>query len=810
MTTKRLPELLSPVGSMESLYAAVQNGCDAVYLGGKQFSARQYAGNFSLEELEEACDYCHLRGVKVYVTVNTLYKEKEILELLGYIEKLYKIGVDALILQDMGASMKIHQAFPDFPLHASTQMTTNSLADVEYLYRQGFSKIVLSRELSVEEIEHITKNTEAEIETFIHGALCVSYSGQCIMSSMLGGRSGNRGRCAQTCRLPYSLYCVHDKLEEGHLLSPKDMATITILPELVEAGIASLKIEGRMKNPEYVAGVTKIYRKYLNLYQKDPDNYKVEETDLKNLMQLFNRGGFTEGYYKNFSGSDMMSVERPKTWGVKIGHVDSYVAKVGKVTIRTREQMVPGDGIEVWTKTEPHVGSNISKQSKPGDIISLTIRDADITKNDVVYKTFDKSLTDALRKTWEKDTRKKPIFMELKAEAGQALTIKLWDADGHMVYLSGDVVEAAQSQPMTEVKIKEQATKTGATPFVVDDITLFVGENVYLPIRSINDLRRQATDALAELIIKKSKRDAVTFMEKEEKERNPFVKQKKINALVSTGEQAEAVISYGKINILYVEMNDGFERNWEEWTQQCHEKNMKFYVAFPRIQREYNEKEVEAMVDILKNSEIDGFLVRTPGQFALAKETGKKIVIDYTFNVMNQDGIAYWQTQGADMVCISSEMNLEEINQTANADSEMLVYGYLPLMTTHQCPIGAYHGGKKEGRFCEKKGTEELYFLKDRKGMKFPLMPDCKNCVCSILNGNPLFTLKFYNEVLESTTGSVRLYFTKEGPKRTERIVRAYDEMTEDPLNASLETKVLLEEMEERGSTKGHFFRGVE
>ncbi len=342
-------ELLSPAGSMESVYAAVNNGCNAVYIGGKHFSARQYANNFSPEEMEQVCDYCHVRGVKVYVTVNILYKQKEIPALLKYIKQLYEMGVDALILQDIGAAKVIQKYFP-IPLHASTQLTSNNLQDIDFLYQQGFSKIVLSRELSLEEVKYIAQNTEAEIEVFVHGALCVCYSGQCIMSSMLGGRSGNRGRCAQTCRLPYTLYQGYDKIEQGHLLSPKDMQTITILPQIIESGVASLKIEGRMKNPEYVAGVTQIYRKYLDLYANSPENYEVDTKDLKILMQLFNRGGFTEGYYQTNAGRDMMSIERPKTWGLKTGFVDSYNEKAGRVTIRTREPLVPGDGIEIWTK----------------------------------------------------------------------------------------------------------------------------------------------------------------------------------------------------------------------------------------------------------------------------------------------------------------------------------------------------------------------------------------------------------------------------------------------------------------------------
>ncbi len=794
-------ELLSPAGSMESVYAAVNNGCNAVYIGGKHFSARQYANNFSPEEMEQVCDYCHVRGVKVYVTVNILYKQKEIPALLKYIKQLYEMGVDALILQDIGAAKVIQKYFP-IPLHASTQLTSNNLQDIDFLYQQGFSKIVLSRELSLEEVKYIAQNTEAEIEVFVHGALCVCYSGQCIMSSMLGGRSGNRGRCAQTCRLPYTLYQGYDKIEQGHLLSPKDMQTITILPQIIESGVASLKIEGRMKNPEYVAGVTQIYRKYLDLYANSPENYEVDAKDLKILMQLFNRGGFTEGYYQTNAGRDMMSIERPKTWGLKTGFVDSYNEKAGRVTIRTREPLVPGDGIEIWTQNEPHVGSNISRASKAGEFINLAIK-GDISKNDVVYKTHDKALEDTLKKTWQKDNRKLSVYGKLRAKKGLPLCYQLWDNKGNMVYQEGDMVEEAQKQALSMEKLKQQAIKTGSTPFCIESLELEADDNIYIGISSINEVRRAATEALQHSILKKSKRKAAYQIEQQKQ--SPIIKAKKLNVLVSTREQFDVVSKDRRVNILYCELTEDFKKNYLRYIEVCHKNNIKLYAAFPRIQRSESKE-----IDILKESNIDGFLVRSPGQFKMVSKTGKEITIDYSMNVLNQESVSFWLKQGANNVCVSVENNLQEINAIANKNCEMVVYGYLPLMITQQCPIGNYAGGKTNGIFCSKKGEDSLYFLKDRKGMKFPLMPDCNQCVCSILNAKPLFTLKFYDEILESTTGSVRLIFTKEGSKRTERILNAYAEMTKDCTIQSGETKILLHEMNEKGSTKGHYFRGVE
>lgn len=807
MAVWKKPELLSPAGSMESLRAAVQNGCDAVYLGGKQFSARQYAGNFSQEELEEACDYCHLRGVKVYVTVNTVYKDAECAGFLAYIRTLYEMGVDALILQDAGAARLVRQRFPDFSLHASTQMTVNSLADAKHWAGEGFSKIVLSRELTLEEIRNITANTEAEIETFVHGALCVCYSGQCIMSSMLGGRSGNRGRCAQTCRLPYRLHCGGGEMAEGYLLSPKDMMTVEILPQLIEAGIASLKIEGRMKSPEYVAGVTGIYRKYIDRYFADPDAYEVDTADLKALQQLFNRGGFTEGYYTNFAGRNMMSIERPKSWGLKVGIVDQYLPKYKKVTIRTREPLTPGDGIEIWTQTEPHVGTSVSKHSKAGEVITLTL-EGNISKNDVVYRTYGKALTDALKKTYEANTRKRPVWGMLRAKEGEPLSLQLWDDAGSSVFISGAVVEPAGSQPLLPMKLREQIGKMGTTPFRLEGLETEIDPYIYVNIKEVNRVRREACDALAAAILKKSKRRAKTDTPLQT-EKAPLCSRKKLTAVVQTMEQLDALCKVGGFARIYYAC-DGLERNLPQIMEKCRRMGAELYAALPAVAREWNAAAEQPMIDRLLASGIDGFLVHSAGQFDQVRKGGKKIAVDANLNVMNRQSVLYWKESGADTVCLSPEANLQEINTMGDRDCEMIVYGYLPLMKTQQCPIGNYVGGKDGGKYCTERHTDGLYFLRDRKGEKFPLLTDCDRCICTILNGKPLFTLKFYDEILESTTGFVRLDFTKEGGVRAERIAAAYREMTADALHPGAATRILLGEMSEKGSTKGHFFRGVE
>ena len=688
------PELLSPAGDFECVRAAVNNGCDAVYIGGKNFSARQYAGNFDLTEIEQVCDYCHVRNVKVYVAVNTIYKENELKGLLTYVSSLSRIGVDALIMQDLGAAMLIKERF-SIPINASTQLTTNSLEEAQALVDYGFSRVILSRELCIGEIKNIAENCTGEIETFVHGALCVSYSGQCIMSSMLGGRSGNRGRCAQTCRLPYSMYNGYDRIKDGYLLSTKDIQTVTVLPELMEAGISSFKIEGRMKSPEYVAGVTGIYRKYIDMYFEKPEDYSVDQSDFKALLQLFNRGGFSTGYYNTHSGSSMMSVDRPKSWGVKAGIVDRFDKNRGRVFIRTREPLFPGDGIEIWTQEEPHTGSNINKASRAGETIDIAVKGS-ISKNDVVYKTRDKHLDDELKRTYEKDIRTKDVYAHAIFREGSPASLKLYDKEGHSAYVTGDIVSRAEKQPMDKDKIERQLKKTGGTPFNISDIEIETSENIYIGISSLNKLRRDAVEELERKIISASKRN----LEKEKPlpvpARNSFVRDKQLNIQVNNILQFEAAVTFEGINIIYFELGKDLGENLSYCVEKCHDKGIKLYAVMPRVYRQYSRKIFGDILESVLKSDANGLLVRSYGQFMEMKDCGKEIAVDYSTNVFNSADLRFWESHGAQSICLSPELNVQEINSFADSKTELLAYGHLPLMTTNQCPVGAYAGGKED------------------------------------------------------------------------------------------------------------------
>jgi len=806
------PELLAPAGSVESLYAAVNNGCDAVYIGGKQFSARQHSSNFSNDEIKQAIDYCHLRGVRLIVAINTLYKEKELEDFLKFVDKLYNMGVDAVILQDMGAIAVIKENLPDLKLHASTQMTAHSLDDVKYLEANGFERVVLSRELSIEEITNICKNTAIEIECFVHGALCVAYSGQCLLSSMLGGRSGNRGTCAQPCRLKYSLIKENEqeKVSNGYLLSPKDISTIKILPQLIEAGITSFKVEGRMKKPEYVAGVIAIYRKYIDLYFENPENYEVELKDIKTLEQLFNRGGFTDGYFNDYSGKDMMSSERPKNWGVYLGKVEA-ITSTGRCTIKTVEPLVPGDGIEVWTNSEPHPGSNISKPSQRGESIAVYIKDTAIKKGDLVYKTNDKLLMDGLAKSYEKHTRQMTICGQFNAKIGNEMVLKLSNDSGVVVEEKGTIVEQAQNQPMTEDKISQQLNKTGGTPFKFVDLKLDIDDNIYIPISVINEFRRKTMQKFEDKIIEHyNKLSKSKLLLTKTEDRVTLRGDKKITVLVQNYDQLKAVFNSDSITRIYFELKEDIINNIDSIIGKCENEGIELFAALPRIQRDDTKARFQKYMAILKSKNTDGYLVRTWGQLFELEGTDKNICIDYTFNTFNSESLHYWEKMGADTVTLSPELNYGELNAIGSEKCETVAYGYLPLMVTHQCPIGNFASDKKSGKFCEKKNTTEKYFLKDRLGMKFPIVTDCDECISYILNSQPILLLASMDELIKLPTGALRLQFIEETPEQVSKIIHSYGEKVKDYNYEDDVINEIMTEFKEKGYTKGHYFRGVE
>ena len=432
-------ELLSPAGDMECLIAAVQNGANAVYFGANKFNARANSTNFDDEELKLAIEYAKLRNVKTHLTLNILIKNSEFEDALKLVEHAYKLGIDAIIVQDLGLADKIKEYFPDLELHASTQTTTYNLQGVNKLVNIGFDRVVLARELSVNEIKDICDNTNTDIEVFVHGALCISYSGQCLMSSIIGGRSGNRGKCAGTCRLPYELISKNDNsvIEKGYLLSSKDVCTLDILPEMIEAGVKSFKIEGRMKSPEYVGIVTKIYRKYIDLYFST-EPYIVDEEDRKMLMQVFNRGGFSTGYLKGKLGKDMMFIHKPNHIGIEIGKVERYNKIKGHVDVKLKEDFSLGDSISInessCKSSELMINGENIKKAIVGQTVTIGRIKGNIQKGDTIYKTVSDSLINNANQVTKNENIKRKVNAKIILKKGKRIQLEIEDVDTNIVY----------------------------------------------------------------------------------------------------------------------------------------------------------------------------------------------------------------------------------------------------------------------------------------------------------------------------------------------------------------------------------------
>lgn len=763
------PEILAPTGSKESVIAALNGGCDAIYIGGKAFGARAYASNPSDDQLKEIILMCHIRGVKVFVTINTLYKESEINDVLNFVSKIYSYGVYGVIVQDIGMAKIIKDNFPHIKISASTQMTVHNTEGVQLMSELGYDRVVLARELSGKEITDICKTKgDTEIEGFIHGALCVCYSGRCLMSSFIGGRSGNRGRCAQPCRMEYYLYKNNNVIYKGYLLSPKDISTVDIIENVVKTGVDSLKIEGRMKSPEYVYEVVSSYRKYVDTFDKPTAQ------DIKDLTQIFSRGGgSSHGYFDSWSGVDMMSIHSPKSSGVQIGNVIGYNPKNKKCTIKLFDSISKGDGIEIWS--DPHTGTGINKDTFTGDTITLTI-DGRIKKGDKVFKSYDKSLNDRLKKTYSKITRKQVINTEIYINEEKPSKIVFPD---YNLYIEGDTVQRAENQPMSADQIISRIRKTGDTPFEFNITCQEIDENIYIPVSSLNKLRRNACSLLEEKIKSQLIRDEINISYN-----SPNLKKAddyELTVLVRTKEQFDAALS-SNIETIYCDILD------PKLAETAYAHGKKLFYALPYISRKGYAKYIK----LLDKTPCQGYLIRSYGKIV----TSKEIRTDYTLNVMNtlsSDRIR--EIYSATKICLSTELNIKELSAVAHENSEIIVYGRLPLMTTHQCPVGLYDGHKSDGKYCRCKNSDVSYYLKDRKNAEFPIMRDCENCISYILNCAPLHTLDKTREIQKIGAGCHRIELTTEDHKQSLDIINSY--LNNKPI-------------EIKGSTKGHYYRGVQ
>ena len=750
---KKKVEILAPAGSFDSMKAAVAAGADAVYMGGSRFGARAYAENPDETGMLEAINYVHLHGRQLYMTVNTLVKEDEMDDLYDYLLPYYQAGLDAVIVQDMGVFSYIREHFPDLPVHASTQMTITGPEGAALMTRMGAVRIVTARELSLEEIRRIYQETGVEIESFVHGALCYCYSGQCLFSSLIGGRSGNRGRCAQTCRLPFDVLRRLDennpnenkkqKKENGvlnpgdskYVLSLKDLCTLDILPDILEAGVYSLKIEGRMKSPRYTAGVVRLYRKYVDLYLKNGrKGYRVDPKDRKELLDLFDRGGQTLGYYTEHNGRDMVVCHEKPAFRQENRGLYQYLDK----TYVEAEVKEPVQGFARVCEGEP---------------LQLTLQYED------------------------------PLTGESRMAGG-----------------IGAVVQTAVKQPMSKERIEKQLGKTGNTPYYFENLEVETGGSPFVPVQELNELRRSAFEQLTEEILRPYRRE---IPENRQSQKTLFENKKgnktalyHIHVSVEHPAQLKVALSVPEVGAIYLDSAEFGAEQWNEWVSRCHEADKQCLLVMPHIFRDRAKEYFETHRSRLESAGFDGLVIRAWEELELVREWKISIplVMDYGIYTMNhraEDFVREMAPELSMRFTLPVELNSRELEARDSRERELLVYGSIPVMVTAQCIRKTVEG-------CSK--CPEYLYLRDRKKKVFPVRNQCRFCCNTIYNSSPLSLLKDKKQIDRLQPEVLRLAFTSESAAQTGEVLDAY-----------VKTFLHQEPVELEGEfTRGHFKRGVE
>lgn len=824
-------ELLAPAGSREALVAAVENGANAIYLAGNAFGARAYASNFDREALREAIHFAHLRKVAIHVTVNTIVADEEMGPLRDYLRFLYEAGADAVLVQDLGVARVAHETVPDLPLHASTQMSVSSLEGVRALAELGFTRVVLARELSLKEIRHICAHAPVEIETFMHGALCVCYSGQCLMSSMIGGRSGNRGRCAQPCRLPYTL--VDEKGQDvlgdkagSYLLSPRDLSTIDVIPDLIEAGVSSLKIEGRMKRPEYVATVVRTYREAIDTHYAGK-GYAVTQEERDDLAQIFNRD-FTTAYLEGRPGKAMMSDRRPNNRGLLIGRVTAYDWDRRIVTVKLSGRLGLGDQVDFWVKVGGRVTATISaltdakgravEEGQAGDTVSFAIPSA-VRDHDRVFKVYDARLMERAKETYASGApvRRIPVEIAVRAAIGEPLTVTLCDAEGHRGEGRTDFIgESARKRPLSEEIIRKQVSRLGTSVYEMKSLHCEIAGEVMVPMSEINEARRKAVEALDALRLKEIEvRPARPEPKFTDRIARPTPKKAHFLVAVDTLGKAEAALAAGADGILFggesyehrVIAPEEYERAW----QMAREAGARIDFNTPRIVHDGQQKHVERLLAAFAAFPPDAVHVHNIAMLALVRRlTDFAIHADYSLISYNKQTLAFLKDYGASGATLSPELTAKEIRQLAKESPlplTCIVHGRLELMVSNYCVTGSFLGGCGEGP-CTQPCTRGHFALKDRKDALFPLAMD-QFCHMHVLNSKVLSMMPHAMKFRAAGIETMQIEAKAMGEKEIAAIVKAYRKamaFSEEPAEAQLSW---IHEQEGKDITRGHYFRGV-
>lgn len=823
-----LPELLAPAGSFEHLKAAVKAGADAVYMGGQQFGARAYADNFTKETVIEALHYAHFYEKKIYLTVNTLMKEEEIAErLYDFLLPFYEEGLDGVIVQDLGAASFIRKHFPEMQIHGSTQMTITDVYGAKAAARLGMNRIVPARELSMEELKHIKEETGLELEVFIHGALCYCYSGQCLLSSMYGGRSGNRGRCAQPCRLPYQVLgqngtALHPETGKkqnrqragakgNYVLSPKDLCAITMLPALIEAGMDSFKIEGRMKNVDYVAGVTAIYRKYLDAYQKlikenRKETWHVSQKDYAALEELYSRSGFTDGYWKRHNGQEMMSTVHPRNLGRKIGRVRQVRRGQIAMELERDSTLHPKDILIIPVQKQEEVVCTVpAKLCREGKYIILHVPEAKkIREGMEIYRRKNEALSDWIQTDILKAEKKYPVNGQITIKKGEPIALTLYCRE-KQIAVFGKTAESSEKRPITKEDVYRQLNKTGQVPFYLDTLQIEIEDNVFVPMSAVKEIRQQGFAVLQKNLENSSyqKRAAIPFdilgktgkatqrekkisLQSEEKSDTVISLNNKKKPADTDKRQSKIAVAYDERILQYClgqPFFDGICLPLDFWSpeqilamaQKINQQGKHVFLSMPQIVR---KKDIGLCKKIIGQAkDWAGVYVHTIGQAQLLYEMEGNVPIyaSASFYQWNHWALsasaALFQMAGAQLpVELSAKECKDLLTGWKTLKQEKMtmgccVYGRIPVMRSAQCI-------KKTRGICNHQ--QEILFLENQNKKRLPVVSHCEFCYNTIWTDRPRNLIGQENGTWIGNMDTVSFHFFMDEEKTVEKIIKDY------------------------------------
>ncbi|OEH92699.1 peptidase U32 [Bacillus solimangrovi] len=797
LTKQKSVELLAPAGNWECLRAAVANGADAVYFGVDKYNARVRAKNFQMDELPDIMAYLHKYGVRGYVTFNILVFENELDEARVLIEACMDAGVDALIVQDMGIVQLIREISPDFPIHGSTQMTVTSPEAVEFLKPHDLSVVVLGRENNEKHIKKIAEKSNVPLEVFVHGALCVSYSGQCLTSEMWGGRSANRGECAQACRLPYDLEVDGEVKEMGdisYVLSPKDLAALEIVPELIEAGVYSFKIEGRLKSPEYVANVVSKYRKAIDEYFMD-SGYSPSTEEIRELQQSFSRG-FTYGFLKGTNNKELLDGTYPKSRGVYLGTVKKVLKDA--ILCEIEAPLKRGDGIvfDAGRPDQKEEGGRVYDLRKKGNKVDgevsggkieivLGRHDVNLTKvhiGDKIWKTSDQELNNRLRKTYEVEQAHHlfPLQVHVSGEVGQLLTSKWTDAtNGNIVTVqSSKELEQAMKRPLTLQYLGEQFGRLGGTLFELDTIESDLNGEVIVPVKELNRIRREAVEQLLELRQQPRQytKNAVDTNRSEVKQIEPIT-QPNLIPLCRSMEQIEAAC---KTDITWIYADFEFTTDYPQAVEKAHQYGKQIALATPRIHMPGENGILNGML----KSNPDAILVRSLGavQYFTTKNLNIPLIGDFSLNIANHRAVDLFLERGLKRVTPSYDLNIQQVVdmlEVAQSDKiEMVIHQHLPMFHTEHCVYCTFLSEGTDYTNCGRPCEEHRVSLQDRIGMSHPVRVDigCRNTVYNAIEQSGA---EYITNFKELGVQNYRIEFLEESGEKVEEVINLYKEALE-------------------------------